>query len=125
MPVVPTVAPNFVGNKAQLPAQLWAAAVQTKVFADKASAKRVCDELARCRLGDFIALLEQLMKVRGPLQPDGASTTMIDARKQVVRVLGKRTDDELRALVAAGTIDAKPVLVDVTDNRVKLPGFRG
>lgn len=43
---------------------------------------------------------------------------MIDARKQVVQVLGRLTDDELRVLIAGSTINAKPALVDVTDNRV-------
>jgi hypothetical protein len=47
--------------------------------------------------------LEQLMKVHGLLQPDGANTT-IDNRKQVIQALANLGEDELRALIAAGTI---------------------
>ena len=57
--------------------------------------------------------LEQLMKVHGLLQPDGANTT-IDNRKQVIQVLANLGEDELRALVAGG----KSTLADVTDNRM-------
>ncbi|MGB8907890.1 MAG: hypothetical protein WCC84_04015 [Candidatus Cybelea sp.] len=36
-------------------------------------------------------------------------------------MLGKLTDDEPRVLIAGGTSNAKPALVDVTDNRVLSP----
>ncbi|MGA7094761.1 MAG: hypothetical protein WBX23_12085 [Candidatus Cybelea sp.] len=62
--------------------------------------------------------LALLMKTAGMLAGDASSTTVIDQRRQVVQVLGKLTDDELRVLIAGGTIGAESTLKTVTDNRV-------
>ncbi len=63
--------------------------------------------------------LALLMKAAGMLAGD-VGTTVIDNRKQVLNVLGKLSEDELRAIVAGKPVpalDAEIVLTDVTDNQ--------
>jgi hypothetical protein len=63
--------------------------------------------------------LALLMKAAGMLAGD-VGTTVIDNRKQVLNVLGKLSEDELRAIVAGKPVPAlegETVLRDVTDNR--------
>ncbi|MGB8151232.1 MAG: hypothetical protein WCE97_08590 [Candidatus Cybelea sp.] len=58
------------------------------------------------------ASLNQLLKVHGLLQPDGAVNVNVDARKQVVQVLANLGEDELRALVAGGARENETPLRD-------------
>jgi hypothetical protein len=91
-------------------------------FAEQIMQKAIDDEdfrLGLQALDRARGSLEQLMKVHGLLQSDGAGTT-IDNRKQVIQVLAGLTDEQLRALIAvaaAPSFDGKSALMDVTDNR--------
>jgi hypothetical protein len=69
------------------------------------------DRLALQGLDRVRTALELLLKVHGLLAPEGGTT--IDNRKQVVAVLGKLSEDELRSLIGG----ALPALPTVTDNR--------
>jgi hypothetical protein len=59
------------------------------------------------------ATAESYAKVARWLAVDGASSTLIDNRKQVIQVLANLDENELRALVAGG----KSTLPAVTDNQ--------
>jgi hypothetical protein len=91
-------------------------AERTLFFGEQIMAKAIEDEdfrLALQALNQARASLEQLMKVHGLLQPEGGSSTIIDARKQVFAVLGSLSEADLRRLAGGG----ETTLVDVTDNR--------
>lgn len=68
--------------------------------------------------------LALLMKAAGMLAGDAGSTTVIDQRRQVVTVLAKLSEAELRAIARGETIDAidgAVALADATDNQGLLP----
>ena len=48
------------------------------------------------------ASLDQLLKVHGLLTPDSAANVTIDQRRQVIAVMAKLTEDDLRSLVNGG-----------------------
>lgn len=98
------------------PQALVKRAERTLFFGEQIMAKAIEDEdfrLALQALNQARASLEQLMKVHGLLQPEGGSSTIIDARKQVFAVLGSLSEADLRRLAGGG----ETTLVDVTDNR--------
>ena len=67
------------------------------------------------------ASLEQLMKVHGLLQPEGSSTTIIDARRQTVELQGRLSEDFLRR-IAAGDPEALAVLTGGNRKRDAISG---
>lgn len=101
------------------PSALVKRAERVLAFGEQIMQKAIEDEdfrLALQAVDRARASLEQLMKVHGLLS-DGAGA-VVDNRKQVIQVLANLTEDQLRALVAAGT----GALGDVTDNRALSAG---
>ena len=64
------------------------------------------------------ATAESYAKVAGWLAVDGASSTLIDNRKQTIQVLASISEEDLRAFLAG----EKSTLADVTDNEHLTPG---
>jgi len=59
-----------------------------------------CVKLAR----EYRAAAESYARIAGWLVEGGGNTTLIDARRQSIQLLGKLTEQELRALAAGGPV---------------------
>lgn len=77
--------------------------------AKKADARRTAlSALKEAR--DGLALL---MRIAGMLAPEAASTTIVDQRRQVVTVLSKLTEDELRAIARGQSVMTLPADAEI------------
>jgi hypothetical protein len=67
-----------------------------------------CVKLAR----EYRAAAESYARIAGWLVEGGGNTTLIDARRQSIGILGKLTEQELRALAAGGPVATLPVAAE-------------